>query len=68
MWWIGCVKYFAQFLYGKENSLFSWDVFIRKSVTVVTVLAQGGKLGLAKVNQENFMEVADNESFVFMKV
>lgn len=43
-------------------------MFIRKLVTVVTVLAQGGKLGLAKVNQENFMEVADNESFVFMKV
>lgn len=32
------------------------------------VLAQGGKLGLAKINQENFIEVADSESFVFIKV
>lgn len=31
------------------------------------VLAQGGKLGLAKI-KENFIEVADSESFVFIKV
>lgn len=68
MWWIGCVEYFAQFLYGMENSLFSWDVFIRKLVTVVIVLARGGKLGLAKVNQENFIEAVGNEGFAFIKV
>lgn len=62
------MKYFAQFLYGKEIVCSVEMCLLGNWLLFVMVLAQGGKLGLAKINQENFIEMADSESFVFIKV